>query len=290
MANFFKEEIDQIGDRLNGSVRLAGTEIEARIKTLSDELRMHRKEGIAEIGERLEHSILLAGSEIQARIETAGKELTAQRRGGVAEIGERLDQSIRLAGSEIRERVEEISRELHTQRSLTKEDLKEVIDYATASFGTALDQRIDKLKHETSTLVTDKVYELRDQLTAAAEEQKRNTLRNVSITLLGSILVGILSLLYQRVLHGDLNLINVFRAIFFTLTCSQLIWVLVRAFQRYRKASVEEKKLAFAAIHYFGIIRPDGILGHLGIFILLASALVALNFWKPISSFIGGAQ
>lgn len=253
LANFFKEEIDQIGDRLEQSIRLAG-------------------------------------SEIQDRIQAGSQELTSQRREGVSEIGDRLDQSIRLAGSEIRERVEEISRELYTQRSLTKEDLKEVIEYAAESFGTALDQRIDKLKHETSTLVTDKVYELRDQLTAAAEEQKRNTVRNVSITILGSVLVGILSLLYQRVLHGDLNLINVFRAILFTLTCSQLIWVSIRALQRYRKAPEETKKLAFAAIHYFGIIRPQGVMGHLGIFILLMGTLLALNFWKPITTFLTGVH
>lgn len=290
MANFFREEIDQMGDRLNGSIRLAGTEITAQIRILSEELTSHRKEGIVEVAERLDQSIRLAGTEIQNRIEVAGAELTAQRREGVAAIGERLDQSIRLAGSEIRERIEEISRELHTHRSLSKDDLKEVIDYAALSFGSALDQRIDKLKQETSSLVTVKVGELRDQLSAAAEEQKRNTLRNVSITIAGSIMIGVLSLVYQRVLHGDLNLINIFRAIFFTLASAQLIWVAARAIQRYRKAPAETKKLAFTAIHYFGVIRPQGVAGHLGIFLLLAGALAVLNFWGPIASLLAGGH
>ena len=251
MANWMKEEVDQLGDRLDGLVRLAGAETQAAIGCLA-------------------------------------REMEAQRKEGIAEVGDRLDQAIQLAGAELQTRVQEISQELHTHRTLTREDLEGLIDYAVVAFGNTLDQRIDKVKQEASTLVTAKVLELREQLTAATVEQKRATFRNVSMTLAGSLIIGAISLAYGKFLHGELNLINVFRAILFTLTSGQLIWFLIQMLQKFRKSSVDQKKLVFAAVNYFGILRPEGLLGQLALFLVLTGCLLLLNFWKPILHLVTG--
>lgn len=253
MANFFREEIDQLGERLNGSIQVASRELQARVDDVNTHLEAHRREGLEAMSER-------------------------------------LDGAIRLAGTELQRCVLEVSQELHTHRGLTKSDLRELIDYANTTIGIAIDQRIDKLKAEASVLVTDKVLELRDQLTKAVEEQKASTLRNVVITLMGSVLIGGLSLVYQQVLHGQLNLINVFRALLFTAIGSQSIWFAVQAIQRYRRQSEEQKKLLIAATSYLGVFRTQGVLGHLVLFALMLGALLLINFWRPLLVLIQGGR
>lgn len=289
MAEWFKEEIDHMGDRLDDSIRLASKELQGRVDSISVEIATHRREGIAEVGDRMEQAIRLAGSEIQDRVESASRELAAHRGAGVAEMGERLDQSIRLAGSEIRERIDEISKELHSHRALTGEEIREIIIFASQRFGAALDERIDKAKGEISILVTEKLAETRGQMSAYVEEQKRATIRNVSFTLLGSVLIGGLSLLYQGYLHGGLNLINVFRALLFMAVGYQTIGMALRAYQNYRKASGDQKRLLLSSIQYFGVLRTEGFGPQIAILFLLLAALVLLNFWKPLMTGLAGA-
>ncbi|MGZ8252120.1 MAG: hypothetical protein ACXW1P_06805, partial [Methylophilaceae bacterium] len=154
-------------------------------------------------------------------------------------LGDRMDQSVLLAGKQLHDvverastqldaRIQQISDEIHDQRQLTKADIEGLIDYATERFGEALDNRIEKLRSETSNMITDKIDQVRKELTEAASEQKRGALRNAMVAVGASILVGILSLYYKKYMGGDINLIDIFRSFLLALTVGYASWLVIK--------------------------------------------------------------
>lgn len=183
-------------------------------------------------------------------------------------VGDRLETAIEKAGHEI-----------STQRALTKEDLEHLIRYAAEQFGAALDERIDKARHETSELITAKVVQLREQLTEAASEQKRVAVRNALVAVGASILVGIVSLIYKKYFHGDLELIDVFRSLLLALASGYAAWILFRYVHAYFQAPQFRRNAVVIGLRYFDVLRPKGALGHLIIFGFIVLLWAALNYY-----------
>lgn len=182
-------------------------------------------------------------------------------------VGDRLEKAIQQAGHE-----------LGTQRNLTRADLEHLIRYAAEQFGNALDARIDKARHDTSELVTQKIAQLREQLSEAAAEQKRVAVRNASVAVGASILVGMVSLYYKRYFHGELALIDIFRSLLLALASGYLAWVAFRYAQSYFLSPRFKRNAIVVSLRYFDVLRPKGALGHLVVLGLIAAAWVLLNY------------
>src|SRR3546814_9609161 len=108
----------------------------------------------------------------------------------IEHFGERLENAVKKAGHEF-----------SSQRQLTKEDMQQLIRYAADQFGTVLDERIEKARDETRQLIQTQIVEIREQLTEAANEQKRATIRNASVAIGTTIIVGMVYLFYNRYFH-----------------------------------------------------------------------------------------
>ena len=143
------------------------------------------KEEIDHFGEQVERAIRLSGEEIDARIDKVGQSI---------ETG-----------------IERIADELTKQRNLTRSDAEYLIRYASEQVGQALDVRIEKLRAETSDLITTKLTEAKLQLQNAADNHKRMAIRNATVAVGASIVVGVISLIYRKFWDGDIFLIDIFR-------------------------------------------------------------------------------
>ncbi|MEW6444892.1 MAG: hypothetical protein ACOZAQ_02925 [Pseudomonadota bacterium] len=191
-------------------------------------------------------------------------------------LGDRLEQAIEKAGHEI-----------STQRSLTKADMEELIRFAAHEFGDALDERIDKARHETSELVTQKIAMLREQLSEAAAEQKRAMIRNASVAVGATILVGMLSLFYKKYFQGELELIDIFRSALLALAAGYAALVLFRYVHAFLVLPKFKRNAVVLGIKYFDVLRPKGAWGHLLVFGLILGAWAMLNYSDQLMLLLG---
>lgn len=204
----------------------------------------------------------------------------------IDQLGGMVEKSIRTASVEIQGHVDRIGAELTNQRTLTTADLRLLIDYAADRFGSALDERVKAAKTEIASLLSEKVAEIRTELTEAATEQKRTALRNASVAVLAAIAIGLLSLAYKRVLHGEVDLMTVFRAVLAAIAGGHAIWLLQRAVTRYYRMSRLKRNVLVASAQYFGVIRGRGVGGHLLVLVIVIAMWATLNFWPQVKSFI----
>jgi len=202
----------------------------------------------------------------------------------IAHFGETVDDSIQNASIKIQEHIEAVGAKLNEQRSLTKSDVESLIDYAAQKFGSAIDERIEKAKSETALLVSEKINEMRVQLTDATNEQKRVALRNAMVAILAAIIVGAVSLIYRRLFHGELDLLTVFRAILLALACGQGIWLLTKYITGYLQANQNKKNLILVGGQYLGAFKVKGAIGHMLLFIAVIAFWTVLNFWPQIEA------
>ena len=202
----------------------------------------------------------------------------------ITQFGETVDGSIQNASNKIQEHMDAVGTKLNEQRSLTKSDVESLIDYAAQKFGSAIDERIEKAKTETALLVSEKINEMRVQLTDATNEQKRVALRNAMVAILAAIIVGAVSLIYRRLFHGELDLLTVFRAIVLALACGQGIWLLTKFITGYLQANQNKKNLILVGGQYLGAFRVKGAIGHMLLFIAVLAFWTVLNFWPQIEA------
>jgi len=181
-------------------------------------------------------------------------------------------------GDRLEKAIEEVGRELNTQRALTKDDLEHLIRYAADQFGAALDARIDKARNETSELINVKLAHLREQLSEAASEQKRVAIRNASVAVGASILVGIVSLYYKKLFHGEIDLIDIFRSTLLALGSGYIAWIAFRYGQGYFFSPCFKRNAVVVGLRYVDVLKPKGAFGHLVVFGLVILAWVLLNY------------
>jgi hypothetical protein len=189
-------------------------------------------------------------------------------------IGDRLEKAIEKAGDEI-----------SAQRSLTKSDIEELIQFAAQQFGQVLDERIDKARHETSELVVSKIAHMREQLSEAAAEQKRVALRNASVAVGASIVVGVLSIYYKKYVHGDIDLIDVFRSVMLAFASGYFALLCFKGFQRFFLSSSLTRNGVIVGLRYFDVLRPRGAWSHVVLLSLILGVWALLNFAPQLQEF-----
>ena len=189
-------------------------------------------------------------------------------------IGDRLEKAIEKAGDEI-----------SAQRSLTKSDIEQLIQFAAQQFGQVLDERIEKARHETSELVVSKIAHMREQLSEAAAEQKRVALRNASVAVGASIVVGVLSIYYKKYVHGDIDLIDVFRSVMLAFASGYFALLCFKGFQRFFLSSNLTRNGVIVGLGYFDVLRPRGAWMHVVLLSLILGVWVLLNFAPQLQVF-----
>ncbi|MES2553784.1 MAG: hypothetical protein V4588_08950 [Pseudomonadota bacterium] len=186
-------------------------------------------------------------------------------------LGDRMDQAVTLAGQQLNEvverasdqlddRIKQVSDAVHDQRQLTKTDIEALIDYATVSLGKVLDERIEKLRIESSTMITDKIEQVRSELSEAATEQKRGAIRNAMVAVAASIIVGMISIYYKKYLGGDINLVDIFRSVLLSLTVGYAVWLIFKQVSAYIQSSRLKRNAVIVGLRYFDVLRPKGAL------------------------------
>lgn len=193
----------------------------------------------------------------------------------IEHFGERLENAVKKAGHEF-----------SSQRQLTKEDMQQLIRYAADQFGTVLDERIEKARDETRQLIQTQIVEIREQLTEAANEQKRATIRNASVAIGATIIVGMVSLFYNRYFHGEMNLIDIFRTLFLSLAAGYAAWLVFRYSQSYFQAPRFKRNAIILGVRYFEVLKPKGAIGHLLAFALIICLWLLFNYSDSIKAFV----
>ena len=189
-------------------------------------------------------------------------------------IGDRLEKAIEKAGEEI-----------SAQRSLTKSDIEQLIQFAAQQFGQVLDERIEKARHETSELVVSKIAHMREQLSEAAAEQKRVALRNASVAVGASIVVGVLSIYYKKYVHGDIDLIDVFRSVMLAFASGYFALLCFKGFQRFFLSSSLTRNGVIVGLRYFDVLRPRGAWMHVVLLSVIFGVWALLNFAPQLQAF-----
>ncbi|QNU14358.1 hypothetical protein [Thermomonas sp. XSG] len=203
----------------------------------------------------------------------------------IEQFGTTVDASIQKASIEIQRHVDKIGDDLNVQRTLTKTDVKELIDYAATRFGESIDTRVQTAKVEIANLVTEKVGEVRRELTAAADEQKQSAIRNATIAIGTAVAIGVLSLGYRKYLHGEIDLLFVFRATLGALAAGHIVWLARNYIFRYIGLNETQRSLVIAGTQYLGALRPKGAIGHILLLSTVAMCWLTLNFWQELKIF-----
>ncbi|MEO1766861.1 hypothetical protein [Thiobacter aerophilum] len=218
-------------------------------------------------------------------IAKAGEQLGETVHEGIALASRELRDIIMGASREVDSKLEKISEELHSQRQFTKSDVKELVDYAAERLGATLDARIALAREEIASLVQDKVEYLKQEIDGFFLQRQRDLARerrrliaNVLIAVAAAFVMGWVSLMYHRVLGGTMDLFGVFRAVVVALAGGYGVYLLVAWFRRYRRMSEHKKDLMFLVMRYWGVLKPEGLFGHL-LLLLVLSLLYAILFY-----------
>ncbi len=230
----------------------------------------------------------------ESAIERAGDKLGDVVRTGIAGASGELRQVVTEASREVDAKLERISDELHNQRSFTKSDVKELVDYASEKLAATIDQRVQVMKSEIATLVDERVeyfkaevdsFFVRRQQDLARE--RRRLLANVLIAVSASILMGVVSLMYQRVAQYHLDLYALFRILFASLIGGYGAYLVISLFRKYRSMSEHEKDVVYVSMRYWGVLRPESLFGHMVLLLLLAILVAAVFFPETLARLSG---
>jgi uncharacterized membrane protein len=149
-----------------------------------------------------------------------------------------------------------------------------------------LDQRIEKARDEAKHVIQSQIAEIREQLTEAANEQKRATVRNASVAIGATVLVGILSLFYNRYFHGEMNLVDIFRSLFLALAAGYAAWLVFRFSQSYFQAPKFKRNAIIVGVRYFEVLKPKGAIGHLLALVIIVGIWLLLNYSDAITIYL----
>jgi hypothetical protein len=197
-------------------------------------------------------------------------------RDGIADAGGELREIITGASQDIDAKLDKISLELHDQRQFTKTDVKELVDYAADKLGATIDARVLVMKQEITNLVQDKVEYFKAEVDTFfvkrqqdIARERRRLLMNILIAVSASFLMGGVSLMYHRYSAGAVDLFGIFRIVFISLAAGYLVYMGISMLRRYRQMSEHRKDVMFLAMKYWGFLRPESLVWHLLLLVVL---------------------
>ena len=229
-------------------------------------------------------------------IERAGERLSETVREGIGEASKELREIVTDASHEVDAKLDKISEELHSQRQFTKTDVKELVDYAAEKFGATVDARIVVMKEEITALVQDKVEYFKREVDSFFVQrqqdiarERRRLIANVLIAIVAAFVMGWVSLMYHRVLGGTMDMFGVFRAVFVALAGGYGVYMVVAWVRRYRQMSEHKKDVMFLTMKYWGVLKPESLLGHL-LLVLVLLVLYGVIFYPEVVARLTGSE
>lgn len=230
-------------------------------------------------------------------IDHASDKLSSVVRDGVTQAGGEMRDAILTASHEIDAKLDKISDELHAQRQFTKDDVRELVDYAADKLGTMLDARVAVAKSELSELVQDKVEYFKREIDGFFIERQRDLARerrrlfiNIVIAVLASLSLGFVSWLYHQYVGGTMDLFAIFRIAFASLAGGWAAWLAVRLVRRWMSMSEHRKDTLFLVSRYWGVLRPEGVLGSVLLVCLIAVLVGFLLFPEQLVRLTGNER
>lgn len=184
----------------------------------------------------------------------------------IDDVGGRLEKAIKQA-----------SEELHAQRRLTSVELKDLIEFASQKFGEAVDSRIEKAKHEASDLITVKLNEFKSQLTDAAEQQKKATLRNVTVGVCGAVIVSVVSLITKSDGQNGISAIDFYRATMAAIAGGYIFSTAFKFVKKFLESPEMKKNSVIAGAAYIDLLKPKALGPHFVIFVAAIIGWAILN-------------
>ncbi len=228
-------------------------------------------------------------------IAIAGDRLGQEVRDGAGQVGSELRSVVETASRELDVKLDKISAELHSQRQFTKDDVRELVDYAAERFSRALDERMVVARTEISDLVQEKVEYFKLEVDSFFIQRQKDLARerqrlwwNIIIAVLTSISVGIVSWFYQHMAHGSMDLFVMFRIVLGSLSGGYAVYLLVRLLLRWRSMAEHRKDAMFLAMRYWGALRPESVLMHVFLLLLILGLLQLVLFPDLVQHLPGG--
>lgn len=188
-----------------------------------------------------------------------------------------LKDEIEHLGSKLGEAIKQASNELHAQRSLTSAELRDLVEFASQKFGEAIDFRIEKAKHEASDLVTVKLEELKTQLANAAIEQKKATLRNVTVGVCGAVIVSVISLVTKSDGSIGISAIDFYKATMAAIAGGYVFATAFKFVKKYLESPEIKKNTVVAGAAYIDLLKPKALGPHLIVFCAALLGWAILN-------------
>jgi len=187
---------------------------------------------------------------------------------------------ISQAGKLIQDNIKVLSDEVHNQRQITKEDIKILIDYASDKIGSTVDQRISQAKNELSTLLTDKILQIRAELEDTAIKSRKTLYFNLAISLASAVLMAGVGIVYRKISIGELDIFNVFRVLLLSSATGTGVFSGLKMLNQWRIINKDKRNIAITAINYLGVLRPNGAFGLFALSILLFACWFLASFYK----------
>lgn len=197
----------------------------------------------------------------------------------IAQAGKELSVVVSQAGEQIQENIRTLSAEIHNQRRLTKDELTALIDHAAHSLGVAVDQRVLKAREEMSSLFAEKLVQLKTELQDTAIRSRKTLYFNVAFSVLASILMAIIGIVYKKISIGELDVFNVFRVSVLSAAIGTMVFALLKTLSQWRILNKTKKDAATTIVNYLAISRPNGAAGLFFICIVLVVLWVALTYY-----------
>lgn len=242
----------------------------------------------------VENKLDYAGDRLEKAVEHAADKLNLVVREGIAEAGSELRDVVVATSREVDGKLDKISEELSSQRHFTKSDVKELVDYAADRIGATLDQRIRIMRSEITDLVQEKVEYLKaevDQFFIQRQrelaQERRRLIANVLIAVVASIAVAAVSYVYHRADTGTTDVFSLFRIVFLSLTGGYAVYLVVNLALKYSRMAEHRKDLLFVAARYWGVLRPQSVLGHLVVLLLIALVYGLMLFPETLAQMTG---
>lgn len=235
-----------------------------------------------------------AGERLEKAVGVAADQLNGVVKEGIAQAGAELRDVVLGASHEVDSKLDKISMELHDQRQFTKDDVRELVDYAADRMAATIDDRVRMIKGEITDLVQEKVEYLKSEVDdffvqrqQDLSRERRRLIINILIAVAASVGVGLFSLMYQRVVAGQMDLYGMFRVVFLSLTGGYGAWLLVNLARRYLRMSEHQKDAVFLAMRYWGVLRPESVVGHVLVLIFLLAVFTLLMFPDALARLTG---
>ena len=232
----------------------------------------------------------------ETAIDRAADKLNGVVRDGIQHASGELREVVESTSEKIDVKLDKISDELHSQRQFTKSDVKELVDYAADKLGATLDDRVHMMKQEITALVQEKVEYFKHEVDSFFVQRQQDIARerrrlfmNILIAVGASFLMGGVSLMYHRYSAGTVDLFGIFRIVFISLAAGYLAYMAAKLLRRYRQMTEHKKDVMFLAMKYWGFLRPESIIGHLLLVVILV-VLYAVVFYPEALVNLTGSE